>query len=71
MVHIERDFTSKGDIDFSLQNLVFVINFKKSQVTKVKEKESLGLVINSVNMMFALPSEKALNIQNKCLQLIL
>ena len=33
-----------------LQNLRFVINFKKSQLTPVKEIEFLGLVINSVNM---------------------
>ena len=32
-----------------------MINFKKSQITTVKEIDFFGLVINSVNMTFALP----------------
>ena len=43
-----------------LQNLRFVINFKKSQLTPVKEIEFLGLVINSVNMTLALSQGKVL-----------
>ena len=61
---------AKETLIFLLQNLGFVINFKKSQLTPVKEIEFLGLVINSVNMMLALPQEKVLDIQNKCAQLI-
>ena len=41
---------AKETLIFLLQNLGFVINFKKSQLTPVKEIEFLGLVINSVNM---------------------
>ena len=61
---------TKETLIFLLQNLGFLINFKKSQLTPVKEIEFLGLVINSVNMMLALPQEKVLDIQNKCAQLI-
>ena len=55
---------------FLLQNLGFVINFKKLQQTPVKEVEPLWLVKNSVKMILALPQEKVLHIQNKCMQLI-
>ena len=61
---------AKETLIFLLQNLGFVINFKKSQLTPVKEIEILGLVINSVNMTLALPQEKVLDIQNKCAQLV-
>ena len=61
---------AKETLIFLLQNLGFVINLKKSQLTTVKEIDFLGLVINSVNMTFALPQEKVLDIQNKCAQLI-
>ena len=55
---------------FLLQNLDFVINIKKLQLTPVKGREFLGLVINSVNMALALPLEKFLEVQNKCMELI-
>ena len=60
---------AKETLIFLLQNLGFVINFKKSQLTPVNEIEFLGSVINSVNMTLALPQEKVLDIQNKCAQL--
>ena len=47
-----------------------LINFKKSQLTPMKEIKFLGLVINSVKMTLALPLEKVLDIQNKCMQFI-
>ena len=59
---------AKETLIFLLQNLGFLINFKKSQLTSVKE--ILGLVINSVNMTLVLPQEKVLDIQNRCAQLI-
>ena len=68
--NVERNFPRKGDIDFSVTKCGFVINLKKSKLTPVKEIESLGLVLNSVNMKLALPNEKVLDIQNKCMQLI-
>ena len=55
--NVERNFGSKIDIDFSLQNLGFVVNIKKLQLTPVKELELLGLVTNSVNMTLALLQE--------------
>ena len=60
---------AKETLIFLLQNLVFVINFKKSELTPVKEIEFLGLMINSVNMTSAIPQEKVLDIQNKHMQL--
>ena len=68
--NIERNFASKGDIDFSVTKFRFCDKFKKSQLTPVKEIEFFGLAINSVNMTLALPQEKVLYIQNKCTQLI-
>ena len=67
----ERNFASKGDIDFSVIRFRFCDNFfKKLQLTSVREIEFFGLVINSVNMTLALHQEKVLDIQNKCMQLI-
>ena len=61
-LNVERNFASKGDIDFLLQNIGFVTNFMKSQLAPVKEIEFLRLVINSINMTIALPQEKVLYI---------
>ena len=61
-LNVERNFASKGDIDFLLQNIGFVTNFIKSQLAPVKEIEFLGLVINSINMTIALPQEKVLDV---------
>ena len=68
--NIERNFAGKRGIDFSAQNLGFVINFKKLQLTAVNEIEVLGSVINSVSMTFALPQEKVWDMQNKRMQRI-
>ena len=43
----------KEALIFLLQNLGFVIIFKKSQLTPVKEIEFLKLVINSLSMILA------------------
>ena len=48
---------AKETLIFLLQNLGFVINLKKSQLTPVKEMEFLGLVVNSVNITLALPQK--------------
>ena len=56
MAQILKEILQTEDtLIFLLQNLGFVINIKKSQLTPVKEIEFLGLVINSVNMTLALP----------------
>ena len=55
----------KGDIDFPITKFRFCDNFKKLHLTLVKEIEFWGLVINSVNMMLALPLEKVLDILTK------
>ena len=61
---------AKETLIFLLQNLGFVINSKNSQLIPVKEITFLGLAIKSVNMTLTLPQEKALDIQNKRMQLI-
>ena len=63
-------FQAKERLIFLLQNLGFAKNIKKLQLTRVKEIEFLGLVVNSVNMTLALPQEKVFDIQNKCMLLI-
>ena len=70
--NVERNSSSKGDIHFSIKKLRFCGKLKKvaTNTSEVKKIEFLGLVINSVNMTLALPREKVLNIQNKCMQLI-
>ena len=67
--NVERNFTRKRDIDFSVTKIMLYDKFKNSQATIVKEIEFLGLVINSVNMTLTLPLGKVLDIQNKCMQL--
>ena len=62
---LKGSLQAKETLIFLLQNLGFVINIKKSQLTPVKEIEFLGLVINSVNMTLALPQEKDLDIQKQ------
>ena len=49
---------AKETLIFLLQNLGFVINLKKSQLTPVKEIEFLGLMVNSVNITLALPQKE-------------
>ena len=46
---LEEIFQAKETLIFLLQNLGFVINIKKWQLTPVTEIEFLVLVINSVN----------------------
>ena len=64
--NVERNFASKGDIDFSVTKFKFCDKCEKVATNTMKEIEFLGLVINSVNMALALPQEK----NNKCMQLI-
>ncbi|XP_065189509.1 uncharacterized protein LOC135820128 [Sycon ciliatum] len=47
-----------GGLIFLLQNLGFVVNFPKSQLTPSKEVEFLGFTINSETMTMKLPGEK-------------
>ena len=52
-----------------LQNLGYVINQEKSQLTPVHKIEFLGLVIDSQNMTLSLPQEKVQDIQQFCTKL--
>ena len=56
--NVERNFASKGDIDFSVTKFKFCDKCEKVATNTMKEIEFLGLVINSVNMALALPQEK-------------
>ena len=48
-----------------MQNLGFVINLKKSQLTPVKKIEILGLIINSRSMTLALCKKCIIDSQSK------
>ena len=64
---LKETLQAKETFIFLLQNLRFVINIKKSQLTLVKKIVFLRLVTNSVNMTLVLPQEKVLDIQtNAC-----
>ena len=48
-----------------LENLGFLINWKKSAIIPVQEIQFLGYLINSVEMMIMLPSDKIIRIAEK------
>jgi hypothetical protein len=53
-----------------LQNLGFIINFEKSNLTPCLVLEFLGFVINSTTLKFYLPSEKVTKGLNLCRSLV-
>ena len=55
---LEEIFMSRDTIIFCLQNLGFVINWKKSVLTPVREIEFLDLKINSVTLELSLNKTK-------------
>ena len=59
---LKETLQAKETLIFLLQNLRFVINIKKSQLTLVKKIVLLRLVTNSVNMTLVLLQEKVLDI---------
>ena len=60
----------RDTVIFLLQNLGFVINWKKSVLTPVLEIEYLGLKINSVNPEPSPTEEKIQNAKTKCQNLL-
>ncbi|CAC5420573.1 unnamed protein product [Mytilus coruscus] len=55
---------------FLLQKLGFLINWKKSSLNPTQKIEFLGFLINSVEMMFYLPTEKVSQIKTKCREML-
>lgn len=53
-----------------LENLGFVINYKKSILVPFQEIEFLGVLINSINMEFSLPENKLKNMIKECKSLV-
>ena len=62
-----RDLTS---LRWLLENLGFIINWKKSVWAPTQEIQYLGFLIDSVNMVIRLPSEKIQKIILKCQRLV-
>ncbi|MCG7869237.1 MAG: hypothetical protein JAY74_23055 [Candidatus Thiodiazotropha taylori] len=62
-----RDLTS---LRWLLENLGFIINWKKSVWAPTQEIQFLGFLIDSVNMIIRLPSEKIQKIIQKCQRLV-
>ena len=51
---------------YLLQNLGFIINFKKSVLDPTQTLEYLGITINSVTMTFSVPKEKIQKLEKLC-----
>ena len=49
-----------------LESLGFVINWKKSVATPTLIIEYLGIVVNSIEMSFALPEKRIILVQEMC-----
>ena len=49
-----------------LESLGFVINWKKSVATPTLIIEYLGIVVNSIEMSFALPEKRIILVQDMC-----
>ena len=62
-----KDLTS---LRWLLENLGFLINWKKSVIVPLQEIQFLGFLINSVEMLIMLPSEKITRIVGKCQKLV-
>ena len=62
-----RDLTS---LRWLLENLGFLINWKKSAIIPVQEIQFLGYLINAVEMMIMLPSDKIIRIAEKCQRMV-
>ena len=56
--------------DFLLQQLVIIINLKKSVLCATQKIEFLGLKIDSVNMTLTLPMETIKSLTQKCRNLM-
>ena len=55
-----------ASLPWLLENLGFLINWKKSVTVPLQEMQFLGLLVNLVEMQITLPSEKITRIVVKC-----
>ena len=53
---------------YLLQNLVFVLNLKKSVLESSQKIEFLGMIIDSIKMEVSLPQEKLVKVMSQCEQ---
>lgn len=53
-----------------LESLIFIINYKKSQLIPAQEMVFLGFVVNSVDLSFLLPKDKLRKIRKRCESLL-
>ena len=67
---LEEIVMSRDTVMFLLQHLGFVINWKKSVLTPVQEKEFLGLTINSVTLELSLNKTKIQKVVSECKNLL-
>ena len=61
---------SRDTVIFLLQNLGFIINWKKSVLTPVQEIEFLGLTMNSVTLKLSLSKTKVQKVVSECQNLL-
>ena len=67
---LEEIFMSRDTVIFLLQNLGFIINWKKSVLTPVQEIEFLGLTMNSVTLKLSLSKTKVQKVVSECQNLL-
>ena len=63
---LEEILKARDTTLFLLEALGFTINQPKSSLTPSHKCEFLGMIIDSLMMVIALPSEKALNLMSQC-----
>ena len=63
---MEETILSRDTVIYLLQNLGFVINLKKSVYHPTHKIESLGMIIDSVEMTESLAQEKVESISKRC-----
>ena len=67
---LEEIFMSRDTVIFLLQDLGFIINWKKSVLTPVQEIEFLGLTMNSVTLKLSLSKTKVQKVVSECQNLL-
>ena len=67
---LEEILMSRDTVIFFLQNLGFIINWKKSVLTAVQEIEFLGLKMNSVTLELSLSKTKVQKVVSECQNLL-
>ena len=58
----------RDTVIYLLQNLIFVLNLKKSVLESSQKIEFLGMIIDSIKMEVSLPQEKLVKVMSQCEQ---